>query len=228
MKVLRLAAAFSLSLWLCACGFKPIYATQEGASPVSRLVAVGPVAAPETVAPYVADALDARLGSVNGETPRYDLLVTAQEAAERLAVQIDATVTRYNYRLSARYRVIDRETGEGFSGVARAVTSYNIVNSQYSTLFAERTAVEKAARQLAEEIERDLLIRFAEPEEERNKVDPRNYETVLDPSEILIEPRRGEVIEPIFDDADLVVPDPVESSPIESGPAGGPSNPVDE
>lgn len=206
MKQRNILAFACAAMLLSGCGFKPIYATAEGDSPVSRLVAVGPVAAPETVAPYIADALNARLGAVNDEEPRYDLLVEAREGAERLAVQIDATVTRYNYRLSARYRVIDRQTGEGFRGVARSVTSYNIVSSQYSTLFAERTAVEKAARQLAEEIERDLLIRFAEPPEERNKTDGRNYETVLDPSEILIEPRRGEVVEPIVDD-----PDPIET-----------------
>lgn len=222
MRIIRLIAAFGLALALSSCGFKPIYATKEGASPLSRLVAVGPVAAPETVAPYVADALNARLGAVNGETPRYDLFVSANEAAERLAVQIDATVTRYNYRLSARYRVVDRATGEGFSGVARSVTSYNIVNSQYSTLFAERTAVEKAARQLAEEIERDLLIRFSEPEEERDKVDPRNYETVLDPSEILIEPGRGEVLPPDFDVPDPVVADPIVVDPGEADAADRP------
>ncbi len=199
---------------LSACGFKPIYATAGGASPVSRLVSVHNVAAPDTVAPYMNQALNDRMGAVNGETPRYDLYVEAREGAERLAVQIDATVTRYNYRLSARYTVIDRETGEKFRGVARAVTSYNIVNSQYSTLFAERAAVEKAARELAEEIERDLLIRFAESPEDRANMDPESFETVLDPSEILIEPRRGGVIEPIVGTTEFgASPDSV--SPVE-------------
>ncbi len=190
-------------LTLQSCGFRPIYATAQGESPVSRLVSVANVAAPETVAPYMIDALDARLGAVNGETPRYDLYVEAREGAERLAVQIDATVTRYNYRLSARYQVIDTQTGASFKGVARAVTSYNIVNSQYSTLYAERAAVEKAARQLAEEIERDLLVRFSETPEKRAQMDPEAFETVLDPSEILIEPRRGEVVEPIVGTPDF-------------------------
>ncbi len=203
MSLAKAVAVLSLTVMLSGCGFRPIYATAEGESPVSRLVSVANVAAPETVAPYMIDALDARLGAVNGEKPRYDLYVEAREGAERLAVQIDATVTRYNYRLSARYQVFDTETGESFKGVARAVTSYNIVNSQYSTLYAERAAVEKAARQLAEEIERDLLVRFSESPEKRAQMDPESFETVLDPSEILIEPRRGEIVEPIIGTPDF-------------------------
>jgi len=96
-----------------------------------------------------------------GETAKYGLSVAATETAQRLAVQIDASVTRYNYRLNARYTLLDLETGERINGRARATTSFNIVSSQYSTLFAERAAQEKAARLLAEKIERDLLIRFA-------------------------------------------------------------------
>lgn len=199
MRPFILAAMTASALALSGCGFRPLYATAEGQTAVSRLVSVQTIAAPEAVAPYISDALHARMGAIDGERPRYDLYVEAREGAERLAVQIDATVTRYNYRLSARYRVVDSQTGERFSGVARAVTSYNIVSSQYSTLYAERAAIEKAASLLAEEIERDLLIRFAQTPEERSK-DSGDYETDLDPSEILIEPRRGEIIEPIVGD----------------------------
>ena len=111
-------------------------------------------------------------------------------------------MTRYNYRLSARYEVIDRETGERLTGSARAVTSYNIVSSQYSTLFAERTAIEKASRVLAQEIERDILFKFNQPPEERAEEDDRDYGTLLDPSEILNEPRRGETVEPLDEGED--------------------------
>lgn len=185
-------------LLLSGCGFKPIYATAKGASPVGELVSVRQIAAPETLAPYVSDALAARLAGPDGVTPRYQLDVEVREYAERLAVQIDATVTRYNYRIDARYQVTDSRTNRRFRGKARAVTSYNIVSSQYSTLFAERTAIEKAARLLAEEIERDLLIRFAAPPEKRSTMNPESFDTDLAPEEILSSPRRGEVIEPLL------------------------------
>lgn len=198
---LKIFAACAFTVFAAGCGFRPIYATPEGEAPAIRQVRLERVAAPESVAPVLTDALNARLTPGEGAAPRYALFVEAGERAERLAVQLDATVTRYNYRLTGRYTVVDQETGDRFDGGARAVTSYNIVSSQYSTLFAERNAVEKAARQLAEEIERDLLLRLAEPPEER-KTDPDQLDAEFDDSVILVEPRRGEVIKPPdgFDD----------------------------
>ncbi len=151
-------------LMISSCGFKPIYATPEGAgAPVNKRIAIGPVTAPEEVHLFVSDALRKRIVMRDDETPQYELMVVATENAQQLAVQIDATVTRYNYRLNGRYLLRNLDSQEVIQGSARAITSYNIVSSQYSTLFAERTAREKAARLLAEEIERDILLRLADP-----------------------------------------------------------------
>jgi len=161
-KTLHVPLVALLALVITGCGFKPIYATPTGASaPLNQLVAIRSVTASDTILPLVTSALKDRIVLREGQAPKYDLYVDAKERAERLAVQIDATVTRYNYRLNARYTLIDLATGERTRGSAQAVTSYNIVSSQYSTLFAERAAQEKAARLLASEIERDLLLRFA-------------------------------------------------------------------
>ena len=164
MFIKRLAVAFSC-LALAGCGFKPIYATPEngGAVALNQAIAVRQISAPESVAPYINDALKRRLVLAEGRAAEYDLYIQARETAERLAVQLDATVTRFNYRLRARYILVNLESGERVTGNANAVASYNIVTSQYSTLFAEKAAQEKAARLLAEEIERDLFIQFATP-----------------------------------------------------------------
>lgn len=178
-----LIAAALLTLTLTGCGFRPIYATPaDGSAPLNQQIAVRQVAAPETIEPLITTALNNRIVLRDGETPQYDLFVEARERADRLAVQIDATVTRFNYRLSARYALIDRNTGKRLNGSVRALTSYNIVTSQYSTLFAERTAQEKAAQRLAEEIERDILIRFASLNEDDEEVieDPNPAERPLD------------------------------------------------
>jgi LPS-assembly lipoprotein len=157
---LRIALVAGL-FTLAGCGFKPIYAiSEDGAAPLNQRIVVGAIAAPEEVRPLLASALAERIVLQDGETAKYELTVNASEVAERLAVQIDATVTRYNYRLNANYALLNLRTGKKIKGSAKAVTSYNIVSSQYSTLFAERTAREKAARTLAEEIERELLLQF--------------------------------------------------------------------
>lgn len=163
MTAARTLAAVFLALAATGCGFKPIYATPAGeTAALNQRIAVKSVAASDTIEPLVFDALKNRMALKEGESPRYELYVEASERAERLAVQIDATVTRYNYRLIGKYALVDLETNKSIRGSASAVTSYNIVSSQYSTLFAERTAQRKAAQLLAEEIERDLLIRFSE------------------------------------------------------------------
>lgn len=152
-------------LTVSACGFKPIYAEPApGARRFDQQVALNNIRAPQEVFPDVMDALNARFGTQEGGRANYNLNLNVTERAERLAVQIDATVTRYNYRLAGRYRLVDQRTGETISGTAESVTSYNIVASQYSTLFAENAAREKAAERLVELIERDLYIQFAELE----------------------------------------------------------------
>ena len=197
MKSASVFAALAL-LFLSGCGFRPIYATpSDGTAPLNQLVSVRQVSAPQTIMPLITGALQERIVLQEGQTPKYDLYVNATERAERLAVQIDATVTRFNYRLSANYTLINLETRERTRGNAQVVTSYNIVTSQYSTLFAETTAQEKAARLLAEEIERDLLIRFSgETDDDNTQIE--EFPIEIDPeTDLLIERRREQ---PVFID----------------------------
>ena len=177
LRTVRTAGLLAGLLILAGCGFRPIYATApDGAPPLNQLIAIRHVKAPDTIKPLITDALNDRILLRAGQRPRYDLYVDTKESAERLAVQIDATVTRYNYRLRAKYTLVNLETGQRRNGSAQAVTSYNIVSSQYSTLYAERTAQEKASRLLAEEIERDLLIQFSEGEAESDKPESLEFE----------------------------------------------------
>lgn len=183
---MRLFAILFSTLIVASCGFKPIYATPQGAgAPVNKQIAIGAVTAPEEVHLFITDSLRDRMVLREGEAPKYELSVVASEAAQRLAVQIDATVTRYNYRLNGRYTLRDLETQKAYQGRVRAITSYNIVSSQYSTLFAERAAREKAARLLAEDIERDILLRLANPTDVQTPIiDDSNDAEFFDPARI--------------------------------------------
>jgi LPS-assembly lipoprotein len=160
MKYLPLLAALLLS----ACGFRPLYATAESGGAGLTQMALVNVDAPQEVAPIVSRAFARRM---RGEpsAAAYDLSVKASEQAERLAVQIDASVTRYNYRLVADYTLVERGTGKRYTGNVVSIASFNVVNSQYSTLYAEEQAKEKAAAQLVEDIERDALLKIAEDRE---------------------------------------------------------------
>ncbi len=152
------------ALLLSSCGFRPLYATADGGGAGLTQMALVNVEAPEAIDPVVRRAFDRRIRG-EASAARYDLSVKASEQAERLAVQIDASVTRYNYRLVADYTLVERATGKRYTGNVVSIASFNVVNSQYSTLYAEEQAKEKAAAQLVEDIERDALLKIAEDQD---------------------------------------------------------------
>ena len=161
IQTLRCAFVALLLGTLTACGFQPLYAVQDGQEGAVTLknVRLANVLGSNSAKPFVYDAMSRKLSPQDGEAV-YDLILTAQETAAPLAVQVDATVTRYTYNLFAEYQLVHRKTGQKFSGGVSAVASFNVVTSQYSTLFAERAAREKAAAQLATNLERDVLLQL--------------------------------------------------------------------
>ncbi len=162
--MLRLLIA-AAALLLSACGFRPLYATADGGGSGLTQMALVSVDAPDAIGPVVTRAFERRMRG--GEGAQYDLSVKASEQAERLAVQLDASVTRYNYRLVGDYTLVERSSGKRYVGNVVSIASFNVVNSQYSTLYAEEQAKEKAAAQLVEDIERDVLLKIAAAQDGR-------------------------------------------------------------
>ncbi len=167
MKKILVLLVLALCPLLSACGFQPIYATPEGKSnhALLRQIKIASIISTRdagegnlAVQPILRRALENRLLVGSAISEEYDLVVEVTPRARQLAVQIDASVTRFNYQLISRYRLIHRETGAVIGGTPLAIASFNQVISQYSSLFAEREAVEKASTRLAEEIERDILL----------------------------------------------------------------------
>ncbi|MEK7265614.1 MAG: LPS assembly lipoprotein LptE [Pseudomonadota bacterium] len=164
----KILAAIAAALTLQSCGFQPLYATSDGSAPGLRNVALSTLTATEEIEPVLTRAFVRRTAPAASEA-QYDLLISADEQSERLAVQIDASVTRYNYRLVGNYTLVERASGKKFKGRITSIASFNIVNSQYSTLYAEEAAREKAATQLVEDIERDILLKLAAARDDADK-----------------------------------------------------------
>lgn len=154
---------------LSGCGFTPVYATNGGsARPLLLRMHLQDVVGAEAPRDSVRAAFDRRVAATDADA-LYDLRLDVREAAVPLAVQIDDSVTRYNYRLSASYKLIRRSDQKTIDGVSEAVASFNVVASQYSTLFAEKRARQKAATALADLVERSILLKMTE--EERAAID---------------------------------------------------------
>jgi LPS-assembly lipoprotein len=161
---MRIPIIVAAALLLSACGFRPLYATGDaanGAGAALSRMAIDKIEGPEAIQPVVERAFKRRAYGAGDEAP-YALSVIVDEQAERLAVQIDASVTRFNYRVIGDYTLIERATGKRYTGKVTSIASFNIVESQYSTLFAEESAKEKAATLLVEDIERDILLKIAD------------------------------------------------------------------
>jgi LPS-assembly lipoprotein len=99
-----------------------------------------------------------------GGTPKsaaYRLEITLEGQKEGLAIQDNADITRYNYTLSAKYKLIDSANSQVMNtGISRAIAGYNVVNEQFSTQIAQRDAEERAARELGEDIRLRLGVFF--------------------------------------------------------------------
>ncbi len=93
--------------------------------------------------------------SPSGENPNaaYRLDVRMTEGISELAVESTGFATRANLRLNALYTLVELASGRSMvTGRARAVSSYNIVDSSFSTLTAQNAARERAAVRIAEDI----------------------------------------------------------------------------
>lgn len=146
---------------LTACGFEPLYG-DRGTSPgaVSRLAAV-------EVAP-----IEARIGQVLRNDlldlispfgapaqPTHRLEVRLDFDREGLGFRPDEAITRVSLRLGASYRLVDPDSGETvFSDVARSAVSYNVVQSDFANLNAERDAERRAAHMIGEEISARIAL----------------------------------------------------------------------
>lgn len=93
-------------------------------------------------------------GEEAGKT--YHLKIVLNESSQGIALQNDATITRYNQTLEARYTLTDAQGNVLTSGVQTALSAYNVVQSPYATMVAAQDSSKRAALDMAERIRLDL------------------------------------------------------------------------
>ncbi|HVZ70057.1 MAG TPA: LPS assembly lipoprotein LptE [Rhizomicrobium sp.] len=148
-----------LSLALTACGFHPLYGN-GGASPrVMASIYVDPI--PDRTGYELRNSLIDLLDSGGGGAKQYRLKVRLSDQRKGIALQNDATITRYNYLLDADYELYDSTGKLVTSGHQSTLTAYNVVASPYATLAAQQDAQKRAAQDLSQRIQLDLGVWFA-------------------------------------------------------------------
>ncbi len=173
-----------LMLMLGSCGFRPLYGeTSAGVSGAAELARVQLNTRNNRVDALVRGHLRDIMGTGStGEPPKYELLVRIEERAEPVAIEADTTITRFNLRLNARIQLKDLTTGKVIhSDASRSITAYNVVDSQFATLAAERNAEDRAALDLARDIKLRLAL-FFDRQINPGRLDPQNLSSVGDTS----------------------------------------------
>lgn len=136
---------------LSACGLQPLYSGGSGGVVASTLagIEVGPM---EGKAGWLMNgALRDRLQA--GGAPRYRLEVELDDRITGFGVRRDDAVTRERRTLRARYRLI--ELGPGtvvLDATAGSDAGIDVVGSDYATIAAENSALERLTGVVADQI----------------------------------------------------------------------------
>lgn len=167
---IRIALALGLALGLAGCGFRPLYGTygaNPGAQRIFASIYVRPIELERVGYDLRNSLIDLLEASPSPASAVYQLNVELQERRQGVAVQSNASITRYNYTLKANYRLIDAATGKVVtSGTQSTLSAYNVMpsstTSAYSTLMARQDAQKRAAEDIAYRIRLDLGVYFSQ------------------------------------------------------------------
>ena len=154
------ALALALALLVAgACAVEPLYGSRGGDGEGAGMAAIEVVPVKERIGHIVRNHLiDGLTPDGQPAHPDYRLTLSVAQSKTPLLIQLDDHATRFNLTLRAAFSVADRRGTVVYRGTARAIGSYNVVESGFATVTAERDAADEAARVLSEEIRTLLLL----------------------------------------------------------------------
>jgi LPS-assembly lipoprotein len=144
-----LIAAFALSL--PACALQPLYGGGASGAVASTLrkVAVAPIPGREGWLVY--NKLSERIGESSPALYRLD--VDLDDEIIGLGIRGDRAVTRGRRILRARYQLVEISSGQVvLDATAGSDAGIDVVSSEYATVAAEQTALERLAETVADQI----------------------------------------------------------------------------
>jgi LPS-assembly lipoprotein len=156
---MRLLLALAIALALPGCGLRPLYAG-GGSGPVAqslRSVSVAPIEGKSGW--LVRTALEDRLGGRPGGDSRFRLEVLLDDNITAFGIRADDAPTRERRTLRARYRLIEQARGTVvLDATAGSDVGIDVVSSEYATVAAEQTALERLSKLVADQIVTRLAL----------------------------------------------------------------------
>ena len=154
-----------LSLALPGCGFKPMYGentTSTAPSVMDRMAAIDIRPIPDRLGQVVRNELvDAITPGGTAGAPIYELALKVGEEREDVGIRQNASATRANYRMSAKFELREIASDKVvLTGTTWAETAFDIVQQDYPTVIAQQDAQKRLAVELAEEIRTRIAVFF--------------------------------------------------------------------
>jgi LPS-assembly lipoprotein len=152
------AATLVACVLLAGCGFHPMYG-HSNLAPEMASIFVEPIADRDgyELRNTLIDLLQSD-GQSAGKA--YRLKIVLNENSQGIALQNDATITRYNTTIDARYTLSDARGNLMTTGTQTELSAYNVVNSPYASLVAQQDSTKRAAQDIAQRIQLDLGVWF--------------------------------------------------------------------
>jgi len=153
-----------LLLCLCACGFTPMYGSSTGTQNISAAYGLDTIdiaLIPDASGVYLRNALiDRFYQSGYPSSPRYRLVIsTINETKRDLDITIESEATRKQILLTTTLSLIDLSTDQTvLSRSLKAITSYNVLGTQFATRISEADAREAALTDLARQVETQIAL----------------------------------------------------------------------
>lgn len=152
-----------LTLILAACGFTPMYGQGGHGDAPAGLDQVDIAIIPDAEGVYLRNALiDSFYRDGYPSNPAYNLRIDdIDETITNLDITIESEATRKQIKLRTIMTLINNATGQAvISRNLTALTSYNVLGSQFTTRVSEDDAREAALNDLARQIETQVALYF--------------------------------------------------------------------
>lgn len=170
----KLVAALAVTgvLATAACGFRPMYGERAdpaapGASPIAAdlaTVSVAPI--PDRSGQLLRNKLERLLDPAASASvdQRYTLEVKLKEKIDTYAVERSGFASRATIETKADFTLREDTTGNRIlSGTTRAVSGYNLLDNDFSTVVGADDARNRAIDQVAYQIRNKLAVHFTNP-----------------------------------------------------------------
>lgn len=150
---MRIALLLAAALTLSGCGLRPLYGGGAAGPVQSTLGAIEVAPIPGQAGWLVSNALRDRLDSARDGSSRYQLQVALDDQISGLGVRRNDSVARERRTLRARYQLIELATGNVvLDATAGSDAGVDVVGSEYATIAAERSALERLSGIVADQI----------------------------------------------------------------------------